>query len=498
MTLPTLSDDAREPQRAPADILDTAQAGPRAIRGAALRTASYVASALLAAVSAPLLTRHLGDVRYGEYYAVGSLVALASGLTEGGLGTIGLREYAVLRGRERQRFLGNLLGMRLAFVGIGLAGGIVFAITAYPSILVAGTAIAGVGILIGVAQSTMTVPLYTELLIGRQVLFELLSQFVTVALVVTGVLVGASLLPFLFIPVPAGLLLLVLTARLVRSRASLAPAFELGRWWTIVKQTYPVAASTAVQTLYLRSVILVMTLITSPREWGIYAYSVRVMEILVGIPLLLVATTFPVVARAVRDDRVRLAYVMRRTLQAGLIVGLGMTLCTMIGAGLAMRILTGHSGSSAAAVLRVQAPALLLAFVTASWGSLLIALHRHHALLLSSGVALVLTTGLTAVLVPRYGAFGGGVASLAGELGLLTTLGIALLRSGDLHASRAGVPSVLLCAAVAAAAALLPTVPDLGRLIIFIVVYGGGLLLTGAVPAEIREAATDRIRMARR
>jgi len=492
--MPTSSNGPVAPDIDVRDVLDTPEAGPRAIRGAALRAGSYFTSALLVAVSAPLLTRHLGQVRFGEYYAVTSLVALVAGLTEGGLGAIGMREYASLSGERRRLFMRNLLGLRLAFVTVGLLGGIVFAGLEYPSLLLAGTVIASVGILVTVAQTTLAVPLYTELVIGRRVLYEVLSQVVTVALVVVGVVIGAGLLPFLFIPIPAGLLLLGLTARMVGRRAPRRPAFDLRRWRSIVRDTYAVAASTAVQTLYLRSVILVMTLVASPAVWGVYAYSVRVLEILVGVPVLLVTTVFPVVARAVRDDRQRLAYVMNRTLQAGIIVGLGMSLATIIGAGLVMTILTGGHGGQAATVLRIQAPGLLLAFFSASWAIELIALRRHRALLVSSAVAVALTAGLTAALVPGHGALGGAVASIAGESALVLTMGISLWRSGDLFFSLGRVPRAVLCAAGATLAAVVVPLASPVRLAVFVLLYGGGLVVSGAIPEEIREASLEHLR----
>jgi len=483
-----------EPDAELPNVLDAPGTGPRAIRGAALRAGSYFTTALLAALSAPLLTRHLGQIRFGEYYAVGSLVALVSGLTEGGLGSIGMREYAVLTGERRRRFMSNLLGMRLAFVGVGLLGGLAFAAAAYSSVLVAGTAIASLGVLIGVAQVTLAVPLFTELVLGRRVFYELLSQVVSVALVVLGVVIGAGLLPFLFIPIPAGLLLLLLTARKVGRGAPRRPSFDFARWRTIVHETYPVAASTAAQTLYMRSVILVMTLVASPAVWGVYAYSVRVLEILLGIPLLLVSAVFPLMVRAVQADRRRLAYVMERTLQVGIVVGLGMTLCTIVVAGPIMAILTGTHGGQAATVLRLQSPDLLLAFFSAAWGAQLIALRHHRALLVSSAVAVLLTAGLAALLVPDHGALGGGVASVAGESGLVVTMGISLWRSGDLFVSRGRVPRAVLCAAVAMTVATVAPVPSLDRLAILVLLYGGGLAISGAIPEEIREAALGRLR----
>ncbi len=369
------------------DVLDTPQAGPRAIRGAGLRVGSYVTATLLTLISAPLLTRHLGSVRFGQYYVVVALVALVGGLTEGGLGTIGLREYAMLAGSARERFMRNLLGMRLAFSSIGALGAVGFAALAdYPAAMLAGTAVAGLGIVIATVQSTLAVPIYSSLRIGRQVAMELLTQVLTVTLVVLGVLAGAGILPFLAIPVPAGLFLLGWTFLYVRGEAPVWPAFAVAQWRSVFRETYPVAASTAVQTLYLRSVILIMSLVAGKLAVGTYALSIRVMEILAGIPLLLVTTAFPIVARAARDDRQRLRYVIQRMFDTGLVVGVGMAVPTMLAAGFIMSVLVGNGGGMAASVLRIQAPALLLTFLSVGAGSVLIVTRRHRALLLSTVV----------------------------------------------------------------------------------------------------------------
>ncbi|MDX6657771.1 MAG: hypothetical protein QOH62_2564, partial [Solirubrobacteraceae bacterium] len=62
----------REPPPAEAvlgapDLLDTPAAGPAALRGSALRTAGYVLALVLSLAAAPLLIRHLGQVRFGRY-----------------------------------------------------------------------------------------------------------------------------------------------------------------------------------------------------------------------------------------------------------------------------------------------------------------------------------------------------------------------------------------------------------------------------------------------
>ncbi len=479
------------------DVLDSAEAGPRAIRGAGMRVGSYFAGALLGLVSAPLLTRHLGTVGFGQYYTVVALVALVGGITEGGLSSVGVREYAVLAGAQRDRFMRNLLGMRLSFTCLGVAGGIAFALLAgYSNDLVVGTALAGCGLLLIVAQTTLAVPLSAGLRFGRQALNDLLVQVLTVCLIVAGVLAGAGVLSFLAVPIPTGLALLVLTVVLVRGNMPMRPAFELSQWRLALRDTYPIAAATAVQTLYVRSVILVLSLVSVPLQTGTYAYSVRIMEILTGIPILLVSATFPVLARAARDDHARLGYVLQRIFEIAVLVGLWMTLCTVIGAHLALTVIAGARGVGAVDVLRVQAIALLLAFLSAGAGSALMALRRSRALLVSSGAAVVVTMGLAFALVPSLGALGGGIASVGGEAALLVTLGAPLVRGGRLRLRLGVLAPALLAAGLGGAAALVPDLPDLLRLLVFTGVYAAVLALTGAVPVEVRHATLDRVRHA--
>jgi O-antigen/teichoic acid export membrane protein len=77
---------------------------------------------LLSLVSVPLLIRHLGFSDYGRYVTVISLVTIVKGVTDVELGQMGVREYSIRSGSDRSRLLRNLLGVRFALTGIGVAG----------------------------------------------------------------------------------------------------------------------------------------------------------------------------------------------------------------------------------------------------------------------------------------------------------------------------------------------------------------------------------------
>src|SRR5919108_3783495 len=151
----------------PVDVLDTPSAGGKVIRGGVLRGGGYAAGILLAVVGAALMTRHLGVVDWGRYVIVLSLVTIVGGLSEAGMSMIGVREYSVLSGNERDRLMRNLLGLRLTITAVGVAAAVVFAIAAgYGRVLVFGTLVAGLGLLVNSMQQTVSVPLSASLRLG--------------------------------------------------------------------------------------------------------------------------------------------------------------------------------------------------------------------------------------------------------------------------------------------------------------------------------------------
>ena len=81
----------------PEDVLDSGEAGGRAIRGGALFTVTYVFGLLLSIASVPFMIRHLGVVDYGYYVSVSAVVFIIGGFTEAGLTNLGIREYSQLR-----------------------------------------------------------------------------------------------------------------------------------------------------------------------------------------------------------------------------------------------------------------------------------------------------------------------------------------------------------------------------------------------------------------
>jgi O-antigen/teichoic acid export membrane protein len=479
--------------------LDTPAAGGIAIRGTALRAIGFGVVTLIGLVSAPVLTRHLGVVDFGRYSTVLSLIAVVSVVTDAGLGALAVRELAVLPPAAHRALMRHLLGIRLLLTLIGLAAAITFAaLVGYGERMVLGTVVCGMGAITYIAQGTLSLPLQAGLRLGVVTAAEVVRQVVLTVAIVALVLAGAGVVPLLAATIPAGLAGTLALAGTARGSLVLRPRYDAAAWRRILHATLPIAVGGAMYALYFRLVLLLMSVIASAMQTGWFALSFRVVEILVGVPFLVVGSLLPLFARAARDDQERLAFGFRRTFDVSVVAGVGLTLVTYTGAPLAMSILTGDASGGPVDVLRIQSLSLVAVFVNVCLGTVLIALRRHRALLAVNAIALGGIVVAALVLVPAAGARGGAAAAAAGEWLLALAYGLALLRARpDLRPSFSAFPK----AAVAAAAAVLasravhvPYVPNVGTVAVASVVYVVVLWAVRGVPPELTIALLRRDR----
>ena len=218
----------------------------------------------------------------GRYVTVLALVSIVAGLTDVGLTSIGVRELSVREGDERHRLVRSIIGLRIALTSAGVLGAVAFAAAAgYDSTLVVGTLLAGIGLIVQNLQSTLGIALMVRMRLGWVTVLELIRQVVFVGLVVSFVVAGASLLPFLAIPIPAAVVALVLTGLLVRRDIPVSPSFERAEWGVLMRDILPYAAATAVASIYFRLAIVLLSLISTATQTGYFGAAFRVVEVLV-------------------------------------------------------------------------------------------------------------------------------------------------------------------------------------------------------------------------
>ena len=474
------------------EVLDSPTAGGKVIRGGALRMGTYLAGVALGIGSAALMTRHLGVEDFGSYVVVTSLIAIVAGLTDVGISNIAAREFATRERGERDRLIANVLGIRvsIAVVGVGVAA--LFAVVAgYEQVMVIGTLLAGIGLLFATVQQTYSISIGVALRFGWLSSLDLLRQVAFVAVVVVLVIADAGLLPFLAATIPASLLVLAVAIPVVRGTAPLLPRFGRDEWLRILRLIGVYAAAAAVGTIYVSAVIVTTSLVGTEDQSGYLGAAFRIFTVLVGIPLLLVSSAFPVLARAAHTDRERLQYAIQRLIDIALIVGTWLGLLTVLGADVAIEIVAGKDFQPAVPVLQIQGVALVASFLAVTGAFALVSMHSHVGLLISNVAGLTASIVLTAALVPEYGAKGAAVATLVAETGLVVLYGIFLFGKRVVHYDFTLVPRVVVAGGLAFVLVFTP-LDRIPLVVAATLAYWAVLFALRGVPPEVMDALRRR------
>jgi O-antigen/teichoic acid export membrane protein len=469
------------------DVLDAPEAGAKAMRGSVFRSGGYVVGILLSLISAPLLVRHLGLVEFGAYVTVTAVVTIVAGVSDIGITSVGVREWASREVHERRELLANLLGARLVLTTLGCVGALAFGLAAgYDNTRMEGMAVACGGLLALASYEALGVPLQAELRQGWIALAEVLRQSVQVALILSLIAAGAGLVPLLATSIPAGLAAVALTATVSR-QGLVRPAIHPRAWWELVRDTLPFATASALGVVYLRTTVIITSLVANSHQTGYFAAAFRVMEVLIGVPVLLIGALFPVLARAAATDRERLRAAIERTLEGTLTFGALAAVCVVAGAPLAIEVLVGGHPAPAIDALGILGVGLGFSFVGASSQFALLALREHRAILIVNLVALLLNVVLTLMLVPGHGARGAAVSLTVCEatVATLSTTLLARVLSGFTPPWKVVLRIALMATLGIGAALALRSLGSLPEAVGAAAVALGAALALGVLPAEL-------------
>jgi O-antigen/teichoic acid export membrane protein len=415
-----------------ADVLRTPEAGARVIRGGVLRGGGYSVGLLLAAATSVFLLRGLGVDDFGRYATVAAIVGIVATLTDAGLTAVGSRELALLpRGADRDDLLQVLVALRIGLSVVAVLLAALFAVVAgYESVIVEGVLLAGLGVLLVNVQATAMLPLSVELRLGVLTAFEVLKQALTLAGVAVLAVAGAALLPYFAVQVAVGAAVLALTPWALGAVRPLVPRLDRAASLTLLREALPIAVALAMNVLYLRLLVILVSLLEDETETGLYGTAFRVFEILVMLPAVVLGVALPLLAVAGAEDRERLRYALQRLAEVALLVGLGLALAATAAAAPAIRLLYGEQYEAAAPMLQVQAWALVPLFLGQVAVLALISLRRQRAIALANAVAVVLVLVLGLVLVEAFGGEGAAVTGVVTE-SVLCILLLAALAAGE-------------------------------------------------------------------
>lgn len=462
------------------------------VRGGVQRAAGFVATNLLTAIGAVALLRHLGVEDFGRYGTVIALLSIVQGVSDAGLTMTATRELSLRESDRRRELLAHVLGLRMALTGVAVLAAVGFAALAeYDRDMVLGTLVAGGGVFLMSVQSAMLLPLMVELRNGRVAISETLRQGLLTTAFLVLALAGAALLSFFVAQLVAGVVLLALTPLLLAREHMVRPRWGLQELRALTAVGLPVAVATVLGVLYLRLLVVLMSLVSgSEREIGYYVTSTRIVELFVGLPFLLITVSLPVMTVAARDNEGRVNYVTARTTEIMAIGGVLIALVLAIAADPLVHLLGGDQYGPAGDVLRIQALVLPFVFLAAAWTPTLLGMGRAGVLVAASSLGALMLLGTGLLLIPELEAEGAALAAVAGDVTVCVVTYVLLVRVGPGRSiSLMGLGRIALAAIPAVTIGLVDVVPDAVGAALAATVFVAAAVALRAVPPEILAAA---------
>jgi O-antigen/teichoic acid export membrane protein len=393
---------------------------------------SNVIVAALGGISLAIMTRQLHASGYGEFVVAITFVSTATLFTDLGLNALTGREIS--RTPERaQAILGQTLGLRvtlsvlvvpvvalIAHFAYSASNFTLFLCVVVASLAIPFDALRSVSLSYFVASIRNHVAATVAVL--QQVLF--VGSIVVILKLGGGVVLCVT--AYLASTVISSICAYVWVVREVPYR----PRFSGAEWRRIFTGSIGIGLIQLVNVLYLKADTLVLSIMTTSAQVGIYGFAYAVINFFGAFAGIVMTSLLPILTRA-RDDE--LGGIVIRTVRHLVTISVMLAMLTWCFGPILIRVVAGPHFSAAYLPLAILATALIFTFLHFALGVASVARNHHHRIVYVSLGCLVLNVVGNVLVIPHWGINGSASVTLFSEV--VALLGVAYVFRRDVGPS---------------------------------------------------------------
>jgi O-antigen/teichoic acid export membrane protein len=368
------------------------------------------------------LVRGLGPRGYGDWSALLAVIAIVGYLTSLGLDEVAVRQAAMDRPRE-STWMSALVSLQLMMsVPVTIAALVVTLLIAHDgptrvaAVLLSFTCVFSA---LGSVRAVFQLHIRNRWSAGFELLNGLLWAIGVFAIVASGAGIAAFAAAFLAASA------VVNVAQVMLARRQIPLRLRGGRPARIhlLRIGVPFAIASLLYLSYTQIDQLLVFELAGRRAAGLYGAASKVFERALVIPGSILATMFPLIAAAYKEDIVRMRALIQTAVEVLLVATLPLvSLVAVIGRPL-MHLLFGAAFAPAGPALSV----LMITFAISAFsyvaGDLVIVLRLQRRYIAYATIGLIVNVALNAVLIPAYGFLAAAWVCLFTEL---LVIGLAL------------------------------------------------------------------------
>ncbi|OGI22085.1 MAG: hypothetical protein A2808_03610 [Candidatus Moranbacteria bacterium RIFCSPHIGHO2_01_FULL_55_24] len=382
----------------------------------------------LSLLSIRLITGYLGPDGFGKYATILAFFGFFSAIADLGLGPVTAREIS-REGAEEKKILGNIVALRLlSSLALILIAPLALLVFRYPEDQEWGILIAAAAVLFSTLSLVLNGIFQKYLAMDKVAMIEFCGKFLQVALVVFIVREDLG-----FLPIAATLLVsLSFNAILVfwwsRRYVKFSLALDFSYWKEFLKESLPMGATAIITFAYFKLDTILLSLMQSNTDVGIYNVAYKIMENLIFFPAMLAGLILPLLSRSIYTDRKRFNEIADKTFKVFFLIVAPLIVGTWFLAPDIVQIVSGEGFQASVPVLRILIFALGCIFFGHYFNMLLIVSNAQRKLMVALFFAAVFNISLNLFLIPTYSFIGAAFTSVATELLVITLTGFLVFQ----------------------------------------------------------------------
>ncbi len=382
-----------------------------------IQIVSKIIATVLGLLAIAIITRELGLIGFGQYTTIITWLSFFAILADFGL-TLVTAQMISQPGADEKKLLNNLLGFRLvlAIALLGLAP-IIILFFPYSHVIKLGVLITTLSFFF-IALNQVLVGLFQKKLrMDKVSLAEVISRVILLVGVILAVKLGFSLIGILVATVVASAINFLLLFIFARSFTRLRLEFDLSVWKEIARKSWPLALTIALNLIYLKADTLILSLIKSEAEVGIYGAAYKVIDVLITIPFMFAGIVLPIMTfNWLKHDTDTLKKVLQKSFDFMIILALPLIVGTQFMAHEIMTLIAGEEFFISGLVLKILIIAAGLIFLGTIFSHAIIAVDKQKKL-----IGAYVFTSITALIgyfifIPRFSYFGAAWVTVYSEL----------------------------------------------------------------------------------
>ncbi len=386
-----------------------------------VQVAGKIVSTGIGVILIALLTRQLGQEGFGMYSTANAFLQMFALLLDLGLNVTLialLGEHSDDKVYEK-RCLSALFTLRivLAAVILGIAAPLIALIFPYPWEL---------KLAIFALTASFIFPSLNQVVIGAQQRYlrmhmAAVSENVGRVIALGGVLLAPSLgwglVPLMWVISLAGFVNFFINFLATRRYAQLRWNWDPKFWLMALKRSWPVGVSIAFGLAYFKADTLIMSLVRTQAEVGIYGAAYRVLEVLITIPFMFAGVLLPLLAHAyVKQEKERFQKLVSGAIDVMLLMAIPMVVGTWLLGPQLMNLIAGPEFIGSGEVLRVLVLAIAVIYLNVIFSHIIVAVDGQRKMLPIYALVGFGTVALYLLLIPIYGMWAASWLTVASEL----------------------------------------------------------------------------------